>query len=58
MKDAKNKVSSSHQSNVYELTLNMQRKLNQTDVLHVEEEVYFKHTESLSLAVLQFSTLS
>lgn len=47
MKDAKNKVSSSHQSNVYELTLNMQRKLNQTDALHVEEEVYFKHIESL-----------
>lgn len=58
MKAAKNKVSGSHQNNVYELTLNTRRKLNQTDALNIEGEVYFKHPESLSSTPLQLLTLS
>lgn len=58
MKAAKNKISSSHQNNVYELTLNIRRKLNQTDALNIEGEVYFKHIESLSMTILQLLTLS
>lgn len=58
MKAAKNKVSGSHQNNVYELTLNTRQKLNQTDALNIEGEVYFKHIGSLYLTVLLLLTLS